>query len=159
MANAPQLTGKQKAGAGIAAALALAATVVTQWEGVRTDPYRDLIGKWTVCVGETNVPMRSYTRAECTAMLEESLEGYGSAVLKRNPNLADRPQILAAATSLSYNIGNAAYARSTVAKRFDAGDYKGGCDGFLAWNRASGRVVKGLQRRREAERRLCMEGV
>ena len=48
-----------------------------------------------------------------------------------------------AATRLSFNIGVVAFCRSTAARRFNAGDWRGGCDAFLAWNKArvGGRLV------------------
>lgn len=150
---------KQIAGGAIAAALAIATPFVAGWEGKRNDPYRDIVGLMTVCYGETKVEMRRYSDAECTAMLEKSLVGYVEPVLKRNPQLASHPYQLAAATSLAYNIGNANYARSTVAKRFDRGDYVGACNAMLMWNKAGGRVVKGLVNRRKAERELCLRGL
>ena len=48
---------------------------------------------------------------------------------------------------------------SVEARRFNAGDWRGGCNAFLAWNRAVGKVVRGLTRRREAERKICLAGV
>jgi lysozyme len=156
----PPLTGKQKLAGGVgASAAALMIALVGAWEGKRNDPYRDIVGVMTVCYGETRVAMRRYSNAECEDMLADGLGDFSKDVLKRNPNLRYRPEILAATTSLSYNIGPAAYARSTVARRFSIGDYRGGCDAFLMWNRAGGRVVQGLQRRREDERRLCLRGV
>ena len=69
----------------------------------------------------------------------------------------------AAATSLAYNIGPSAYAGSTVARRFSANRWQSACDNFLSWNkgRVAGalRPIKGLTRRREAERLLCMKDV
>lgn len=146
-----------KAAVGLAAALALAVPFVAEWEGKRNDPYQDIVGVWTVCYGETRVEMRSYTDAECEAMLADAVGEFGEAVLDRNPNLADHPHALAAATSLSFNIGQAAYSRSTAARRFDAGDIAGGCEAMTWFNRAGGQVVRGLQRRRAAEYALCME--
>lgn len=61
-----------------------------------------------------------------------------------------------AAVLLAYNIGGDAFCKSTVVKRWNAGDYAGGCEAFLMWNKAGGRVVRGLVNRREAERRLCL---
>lgn len=143
---------------GATAATALLAIVAT-WEGKSNDPYRDIVGIATVCFGETKVQMRRYTDAECAAMLEDSLIGYAEPVLKRNPGLRHQPYQLAAAVSLSYNIGNANYARSTVARRFSSGDLRGACDAFLMWNRAGGKFVKGLDNRRRDERRLCLTGL
>lgn len=139
-----------------AAAIALAATLIGAWEGWRNDPYADLVGKMTVCAGETRVPMRHYTDAECKDMLAKGLLDYRAMVLKRSPGLAERPYQLGAAISLTYNIGGAAYARSTVAKRFDVRDWRGGCNAFMAWRFAAGREVRGLARRREAERQICL---
>lgn len=61
-----------------------------------------------------------------------------------------------AAVQLAYNIGAQAFCRSTVVKRWNAGDYAGGCEAFLMWVKAAGRVVQGLVNRRERERRLCL---
>lgn len=143
-------------GAVIAAAMAL----IEPHEGTRLDPYRDMVGVWTVCTGETRVPMRRYSRDECRAMLRQAIESeYGAGVLAAVPALQARPHQLTAAISLAYNIGAPAFARSTVARRFRAGDWRGGCDAFLLWNRAGGRVVRGIVRRRAAERSVCLTGL
>ena len=49
--------------------------------------------------------------------------------------------------------------RSTAARRFNAGDWRGGCEAFLMWNKAGGRPVRGLTLRRQRERALCMKGL
>lgn len=154
-----RMTGKAKLAALVGTAAAGLIAVVAQWEGKSNDPYADLIGKATVCYGETNVPMRHYTDAECEDMLAGSLADYAAAVLVRNPELRGHDPQIVAASSLSYNIGNAAYARSTVAKRFSAGDWRGACDAFRSWVYAGGRRVQGLVNRREAERKICLRGL
>jgi lysozyme len=114
----------------------------------------------TVCTGETRVEMRRYTEAECNAMLQRTLKrDFAPGVLKAVPGLKDRPNQYGASISLAYNIGVAGFSRSTVARRFNAGDWKGGCDAFLMWNKAGGRVIKGLDNRRRAERQLCLKGL
>lgn len=143
---------------GATAATALLAIVAT-WEGKSNDPYRDIVGVLTVCHGETKVQMRRYTDAECAAMLEDSLIGYADPVLARNPELRSHPYQLAAAVSLAYNVGPASYRRSTVARRFSAGNWRGACDAFLMWSKAGGRTVQGLLNRRRDERRLCLTGL
>lgn len=150
--------GKLAAAIGGAAAL-LVTSVVALWEGKSNDPYQDIVGVWTVCYGETNTEMRSYTDAECTEMLQDSLAEYGTRVLQCTPNLEGKPEHLAAAASLAYNIGTSAYCGSTVDRRFDEGDYRGACDAFLMWKYAGGQVVQGLVNRRNHERELCLEGL
>lgn len=61
-----------------------------------------------------------------------------------------------AMVQLAYNIGGTAFCNSTVVRRVNAGDYAGACDAFLMWDRSVGKVVRGLQLRRQAERRLCL---
>jgi len=140
------------------AALGLIA-VVGMFEGKSNDPYEDIVGVTTVCFGETRVEMRRYTDAECDDMLAEGLSDFAGGVLKRNPELKGRDPQLLAATSLAYNIGVGAYNRSTVAKRFSAGNWKGACDAFLMWTKAGGREIKGLRLRREKEREICLRGL
>lgn len=146
-----------------AGAAALLTTTVATWEGKRNDPYEDIAGIMTVCYGETQAPMRRYSDAECKALLQARLADYAAPVLARNPELRGHAPQVVAATSLAYNIGPEAYARSTVARRFSAGDWTGACNGFLAWNKArvNGRLqpVRGLTRRREEERRICLTGL
>lgn len=145
---------KTVGGAGFAAALI---ALVATWEGTETDPYKDIVGVWTVCTGETNVPMRRYTKAECDAMLAGSLGEYAKTVKELTPRL--KGWQLVAATSLAYNIGGNAYARSTVRRRFNAGDLRGGCNAFLMWRYAGGREIRGLKNRREAERKICLTDI
>lgn len=151
--------GKLAALVGTAAATLMIATVGL-WEGKSNTPYKDRLAYdiLTVCYGETRVEMRRYSDAECKVMLSEGLADFAAPVLKRNPELRQRPEMLAAAVSLSYNIGSAAYNRSTVARRFSARNWRGACDAFLMWNKAGGKTIKGLTRRREYERQLCLRG-
>lgn len=152
---------KKQAGiaGGIIAAMALAVTTIATWEGKRNDPYRDIVGVQTVCYGETRVAMRRYSDAECSSLLIKATGEFMQPVVDCTPVLINMPNQLAAATSLAYNIGASAYCGSTVARRFNAGDLRGGCDGFRSWVMAGGKRVQGLVNRREAERKLCLTGL
>jgi lysozyme len=59
--------------------------------------------------------------------------------------------------SLAYNIGAAAFCRSTIVKKLKQNppDYAGACEAIRMWNRAGGQVLPGLTKRREAEYRMC----
>lgn len=141
----------------LAAALSLATPEIMRWEGKRNDPYRDIVGVMTVCYGETQANMRRYTDAECSDMLSKRLHrDYATPILRCVPDFAKHPHPFAASVSLSYNIGVSAFCRSTSAAQFRRGNWQAGCDAMRAWNRAGGQVVRGLVRRREAERRLCL---
>lgn len=146
---------------GSGAALILAVGIIAPLEGLRNDPYNDIVGIRTVCYGETqNIEERHYTTEECRAKLEKAVgERYLKPVADCVPQIAARPEQLAASTSLAYNIGIKSFCGSTAAKRFRAGDIKGGCEAFTMWAKAGGKVVRGLVKRREAEKALCLTGV
>lgn len=61
-----------------------------------------------------------------------------------------------AAVSLSYNIGGAAFCRSSVVRKWNAGDYAGGCEAILLYDKFKGKPLRGLTIRRQAEYKLCM---
>lgn len=143
------------------ACCALLVPAVQQWEGKRNDPYQDIVGIWTVCWGDTaNVrPGQRQTDIQCEQRLERQLIAHATPVLECVPQLAGRPHQLSASVSLAYNIGTKGFCGSTAAKHFRVGQWRAGCDAFLRWNKAGGKVVKGLQRRREAERATCLRGL
>lgn len=145
----------------IAAAL-IATPMVTRWEGEKLVPYKDRLARniLTWCSGETRgIPKTSYTRTECAAMTSNAVANdFGPAVLKCVPGLADRPKVLAASIVLTYNIGIAAFCKSTVAKRFRMLNWVGGCNAFTLYRMAGGKVIQGLINRRADERALCLAG-
>jgi lysozyme len=57
--------------------------------------------------------------------------------------------------SLAYNIGSGAFCGSTLVKLLNRGEYLAACAQISRWNRAGGRVLPGLTRRRELERAKC----
>ena len=147
-----------------AAAAMIVTPFVSGWESGGKEhlvAYRDLVGVWTICGGDTErvYPGLVETSEGCAIREEGQLVRHAEAVLKCSPVLRGRPEQLAAAVSLAYNIGPAGYCRSTVARRFNRGDTRGACDAFLMWNRAGGRVVRGLDNRRRAERALCLRNL
>lgn len=152
----------------LAAFLAVAVPLVAQWEGKSNHAYLDRIASppvWTICFGETRgVRAGDYlTDAQCAAMLEAGLIEYRTA-LHRSFTAETRagrltPQRDAAFVSLAWNAGIAAIGKSTATRRLNAGDIAGGCQALTWWNKAGGRVVRGLVNRRADEYRLCMIGV
>ncbi|SFU50650.1 MULTISPECIES: lysozyme [unclassified Methylobacterium] len=144
------------------AAAALAVTFVQTREGTRLKAYRDIVGVATICNGETRgVTMdMTATPQQCAAMLLKGLGEFEGNVLKCVPGLASAPdERLVAHVSLAYNIGAGAYCKSTVARRYNAGDIAGSCDAFDMWDKAGGRRVKGLSIRRDDEQVLCRKGL
>lgn len=141
-----------------AAIIALSAgLLVKPWEGVSLEPYTDIVGVRTVCYGQTGpAASRSYTQAECDAMLSSELGQY----LAELDACIDKPlrrHEWAALLSWAYNVGTAAACKSTLVRKVNAGAGPAEfCPELLRWNRAGGKTVRGLTRRREAEFRVCM---
>lgn len=153
---------KKKAIAVIGAgALALATPLIATWEGKRNDPYRDVVGVLTVCYGDTRgvVPGKRVSDAECTDRLYRQIADHAAPVVACVPQLKGRAPQLAASVSLAYNIGTNAFCRSTVARRFRAGDFAGGCAAFYSWRFAGGKEWPGLVNRRREEIKLCRTGL
>lgn len=155
-------TKKTVIGATSAAVMTAAIALTTQWEGIFTDPYKDVVGVLTVCIGQTagdGVDMtRSYTVQECKDMLRKSLVKYDDG-MKSCLNREIPDSLHVAFISFTYNVGIAGFCRSSVARLANAGDFHGACDALLLWNRAGGREIRGLKNRREHERRICLEGL
>jgi lysozyme len=60
--------------------------------------------------------------------------------------------------SLTYNIGEGAFCKSTLARKLVAGDYAGACDEILRWDKFKGKPLAGLTKRRQQEHALCIGG-
>lgn len=148
------------AGAGMFVA---AAAFVTPWEGVYTQPYDDIVGVRTVCIGETeNVQERKYSVAECKALLAQKLPRYyGEIAQCWGQDVEDRltDNMRVAFVSGAYNFGSGAFCKSSMVRFLKAGDFKAACRALRLYNRAGGRVVRGLDNRRKAEEKLCLEGL
>ncbi|MGB8601598.1 MAG: lysozyme [Rhizomicrobium sp.] len=149
---------------GLSAAATLAAALIVSFEGLALRGYRDPAGIATKCFGDTSnvVVGQRYSEAECLASLKYQLAAHGDGVLACAPTLAGHPAQLAASVSFAYNIGVGAFCKSSVARRFNAGDFKAACrainqddHGHPQWISAGGRILPGLVKRRAAERALC----
>lgn len=142
--------------------MALVVALVGGFEGLRLTAYRDITGVPTVCYGETRGVQLDdhYTPGECRAMLGASLLVFEQGMrgcLTSPDTIPDKPY--ASFISLTYNIGVGGFCKSTVARRANSGDIAGACRAIPLWNKAGGKVVPGLVKRRAAEEKLCLEGV
>ena len=140
----------------------IAVPLVAKWEGKRNEAYRDIVGVWTICYGHTHDVKAGdyYTDAQCRAMLREELEAYHLRLLPAFTAAAILPPARHAAfDSLAYNVGVSGVSRSTAVRRLNAGNIEGACQAIGWWNRAGGRVVRGLVNRRTEEVELCMHGL
>lgn len=140
--------------------VALALPMVSSFEGLRKSPYYDIVGVRTVCYGETRgVENRVYTKAECDNMLSGGLKDFYTAM---DPCLPDDLPARSTAMflSLGYNVGTNAVCRSnTIQRAFAKKDYRTACNAINLFNRAGGKVIPGLVKRRGIEAEQCLEGL
>lgn len=161
----PEPTPNYSAGYSLQDFDAVAVPLIAKWEGLRLTAYQDIVGVWTVCYGETKGvrPGDTYTKAQCDEMLRREIRAYRSdlhdyftAETKARRLTAHRD---AAFTSVAYNAGPGAIGKSTATRRLNAGEIEGACNALTWWNKAGGRVIRGLVNRRAEEQALCLEGL
>lgn len=110
---------------------------------------------WTIGWGATGRgigPGTVWTKDQCDARLKIDLARYAAEV---DAALGDAPTAqhqFDALVSFHYNTG--AIGRATLTRRHIGGDFPGAAAEFARWNRAGGRVLRGLVRRRAAEMAL-----
>lgn len=152
-----------KTTSGIAAVALAIGSLIVPWEGLETKAYKDIVGVWTVCYGETQgvKPGMTFTPQQCKEMLVSRVtKDYYEPLKSCIPGFENRPvELQAALISLTYNIGVGAACKSTAARRTREGKLEAACRAIPMFNKAGGRVVKGLENRRQAELALCLKGV
>ncbi len=136
--------------------------LIKEFEGCKLTAYQDSVGVWTIGYGWTQPvdgkPIRAgMTIKQETAerLLKTGLVSYESDV-SRLVKVGLTQGQFDALVSFTYNLGGRALSTSTLLRKLNAGDYAGAADEFLRWNKAGGKVLNGLTRRREAERALFL---
>jgi len=131
------------------------------FEGTGLSTYRDMGGVLTYCTGATENAAwgKTYTPAQCRAQLDRDLERHAAGIAMCIPlaRLTDGQKV--AFVDVAYNIGVSGFCGSSMARRTNAGDMVGACNALLMWNKVGGKEVRGLTRRRQAERELCLKGL
>lgn len=132
--------------------------LIKMFESFRSDPYICEGGKWTNGWGHTKgvtKDSKPVTISQGEANLAADLKEFEDAVnsLVKVPLLQCQFDAL---VSFAFNLGANALAGSTLLKNLNAGDYKGAADQFLRWNKAGGKVLRGLEKRRAAERSMFL---
>ena len=137
--------------------------LIKEFEGFRAQTYDDGVGVLTIGYGTTAragvgivpLPGMTITKKEAETYLRRALDKFSDQI---SPHI-HQPMTeneYAAFLSLAYNIGPSAFKRSSALKHFNAGDRDKAAKSILLWNKAGGRKLRGLVRRREAERKLFL---
>lgn len=139
----------------------LGKNLIKEFEGFRATAYLCPAGVWTVGYGTTRISGKlvkqgtKVTTDEAETLLEEDLKRFEDGVnrlvqVEINQNQFD------ALVSFVYNLGVGNLQKSTLLKKLNAGLFAEAAEQFLKWDKAAGKRLPGLTRRRKAERELFL---
>ena len=140
--------------------LDLAAELCRRFEGFRSKPYRCPAGVPTIGYGSTyyadgrkvTLEDASITKEEADVLLMHELHTtYAPGVLRHCPGLISHERRFNAIVDFCYNLGVGRLQTSTLRRKINAQDWEGAIEQLLLWNKAGGRILPGLERRRQAE--------
>ncbi|MEX0446033.1 lysozyme [Xenorhabdus sp. SGI246] len=133
---------------------------IQQWEGLKLKAYPDPATggfPWTMGYGHTKgvKPGQEITEQQAEAFLHDDLEPI-YITIESSVKVSLTQGQFDALCSFTFNCGVGNFVRSTLLKKLNASDYKGAADEFLRWNKAAGKVLRGLNNRRASERQMFL---
>ena len=129
-------------------------------EGCKLKAYKCPAGIWTIGYGHTGPDVyagKVITQQEAEVILENDLKKFVDGVDQLVTVQLTKNQ-LGALVSFAFNVGLGALKNSTLLKILNQGRYADAAEQFLRWNKAGGKELPGLTKRREAERSLFLKG-
>lgn len=140
--------------------------LVSAFEGYSSNPYLCPAGVWTIGYGTTRYPEGRRVSGGDPNCIEKQAEQWlhheltkaeQSVIRYCKPYLNDLQR--AALASFVYNLGSGAFRASTLRRRINSGDWDDVPYQLSRWDKAGGRVLRGLVIRRAAEADLWIRGV
>lgn len=129
--------------------------IIADFEGCKLSAYLCPANVATIGYGRTtNVKMGdTCTQEQADAWLAEELEHFGSGVAQLVKVEVSQNQF-DALVSFAYNVGLGALKKSTLLRLLNLNKHDECGAQFLRWDKAGGKVLAGLTRRREAEKAM-----
>jgi lysozyme len=133
--------------------------LIKRFEGFESKPYKCPGDVWTIGYGTTkgigpNTPPITKEEAEDLLLMDMATYEDGVSAAVKVPLTQNQFDAL---VSFTYNLGVGAFRRSTLLKKLNKGDYDAVPAELIRWNKANGKVMRGLTRRRTAEANLWQE--
>lgn len=142
--------------------------LIQSFEGFSSKAYDDGVGVWTIGWGTIRYENGVRVKRGDSITVERALELFMHDLKSFEKAVRDAVKVpltqnqYDALVSFTYNVGIGALQGSTALRKLNAGDYQGAANALLSWNkgRVNGKLVelKGLTRRRNAERYLFLSG-
>jgi GH24 family phage-related lysozyme (muramidase) len=140
--------------------------LIEQFEGCKLQPYLDSVGIPTIGIGTTHYPDGTAVAMKDPPISKEDAYSFlkihllqDCAAVARLVKVPVNDNQFAALVSFTYNLGVGALTSSTLLKKLNSGEVDVAANEFLKWDHAGGVAVKGLTRRRQAERALFLHPV
>ena len=132
--------------------------LIKEFEGCKLKAYLCPAGVWTIGYGHTDGVKEGdeITQQEADRLLASDVDLFTIGVQRLVTSDINRNQ-LGALTSFAFNVGLGNLRHSTLLRLVNKGDFVGAANQFPRWNKAGGKVLAGLTRRREAERKLFLK--
>jgi lysozyme len=150
----------KKAAIGLSGAALIAVALLKPFEGEYLKAYFDPPKIPSICYGHTKgVKITDIaTDDQCQIYLgQDTMEADLATHRLINVKISDKTR--AAFISFIFNAGEGRFASSTMLKKLNSGDIAGACNELSKWVYAGGKVLPGLVKRREAEKKLCLSGI
>lgn len=102
---------------------------------------------------------RVWSKEEINQLFDADVASFERGVLRLVPGVVSRQGSFDALVSFAFNVGAGNLQRSTIRMKANRSEWEQAADAFLMWNKAGGKVLTGLDRRRRDERALFLQGV
>lgn len=99
---------------------------------------------------------RVWTKEEIDQLFDADVASFERGVLRLVPGSVGRQGSFDALVSFAFNVGLGNLQRSTIRMRANRAEWEPAGDAFLMWNKAGGKVLAGLERRRRDERAMFL---
>lgn len=112
---------------------------------------------WTIGWGSTGPDIKAglvWTQQQCDARLDQDVTAFAAKVANLLGTAPTNQHQFDAMVCFAYNVGIGNLASSSLLKYHKAGDFAGAERQFALWDKAAGKVMPGLMRRRAAEAAL-----
>lgn len=139
--------------------------LIKKFEGYRENAYYDsvdipTIGYGTIMCNGRKVQMGdTCTKEEAEYWLKDHLEKHVVPWINMNVKVKLTQNMFDSLCSFIYNLGATNFLRSTLLKQINLGLFESAAEQFLRWDKAGGKVVAGLTKRRKEERELFLKDI
>jgi len=140
--------------------------IIKESEGFRADAYPDpATGGEPITIGYGSTasaidkPVKmgdKITEKQAEEYLAYAINKKFMPDLKKSVKIPLTQGMIDACLSFIYNVGGGNFGSSTLVKKLNEKNYSGAADEFLRWNKAAGKVMPGLTKRRNREKELFL---